>query len=132
MADDYAPVLDYIAAYWPRITCYNPKSRGTLIGLPRPYLVPHAGTQELFYWDSYFMALGVAGTRHEARIVDLAENLAAMLRRFGLIPNASRYYYLSRSQPPLFVELIWLAYRVKQDSDPTGAPAFLRRMMALA
>src|SRR5215212_2939699 len=101
MADDYAPVLDYIAAYWPRITRYNPKSRGTLIGLPRPYLVPHDGpqAQDLFYWDSYFMALGIAGTRHEPLVADLAENLAALLRRFGLIPNASRYYYLSRSQP---------------------------------
>jgi hypothetical protein len=36
----YTPVLSYIAAFWPKIIRSNPADNGTLIGLPRPYLVP--------------------------------------------------------------------------------------------
>src|SRR5579859_787506 len=131
---DFAPVLTYIAEYWPRIIRYNPRGEGTRIGLPRPYLVPSDGAmfQEMYYWDSYFMALGLVGTAHESLIVDMADNLAALYRRFGLIPNASRYYFLSRSQPPFFAALIWLAYGVKQRRGDADADRYLARLMRLA
>src|SRR5436189_3044915 len=92
-------VLTYIAEYWPRLIRHNPQQQGTLIGLPHRYLVPSDGPmfQEMYYWDSYFMALGLVGTAHESLILDLTENLAYLFRRFGVIPNASRYYFLSRS-----------------------------------
>jgi alpha,alpha-trehalase len=134
MNTDYSPVLTYIREYWPRIIRFNPKNQGTRIGLPRPYLAPSDGAQfqEMYYWDSYFMALGLAGTRHEPVIADMAENMAFLLRRFGLIPNASRYYFLSRSQPPFFTELIWLVYDLKRRQNEDEALVYLRRMMALA
>ena len=99
---DFTPVLTYIAEYWPRIIRSNPRQRGTLIALPHPYLIPSDGAmfQEMYYWDSYFMSLGLVGTEHEHLIVDMAENMASLYRRFGIIPNANRYYFLSRSQPP--------------------------------
>lgn len=131
---EYQPVLAYIADYWPRITRHHPRERGTLIGLPFPYLVPSDGAmfQEMYYWDSYFTALGVRETEHEQRIVDMAENMAALFRRFGIIPNGSRYYFLSRSQPPFFTAMIWLAYEVKRRRDAAEAEGFLKRMMRLA
>lgn len=131
---DFAPVLTYIAEYWPRIIRHNPRGEGTRIGLPRPYLVPSDGAmfQEMYYWDSYFMALGLVDTAHEPLIVDMVENLAYMYRRFGVIPNASRYYFLSRSQPPFLTALIWLAYDVKRRQGATDADRFLGRMMRLA
>src|SRR5690242_866514 len=109
---DLRPALAYIADYWPRIIRANPDEQGTLMGLPRPYVVPAASGifQEMYYWDSYFMALGLVGTPHEEQILDMTENMAYLLRRFGVIPNASRYYFLSRSQPPFFTQMIWLAY----------------------
>src|SRR5215207_5068265 len=119
MDADYSRVLTYSADYWPRIIRFHPKNQGTLIGLPRPYLVSSdsAQFQEMYYWDSYFMMLGLGGTRHEPLIADMAENLAFLLRRFGLIPNASRYYFLSRSQPPFFTELIWRVYELKRGQN---------------
>ncbi len=133
----YTPVLSYIAAFWPKIIRSNPADSGTLIGLPRPYLVPaepvgNAMFQEMYYWDSFFMALGLAGTPHEQVIVDMAENMAALLERFGLIPNASRFYFLSRSQPPFFTQLVRLACAVKQRRGDGDLPAFTARMAALA
>ena len=131
---EYAPVLNYIAGYWPRIIRSNPRPQGTLIGLPHPYVVPSDGAmfQEMYYWDSYFIALGLPGTPHEHLIGDMADNMAWLFRRFGLIPNASRYYFLSRSQPPFFPHMIRLAYEVKRKADEEAARTYLRRMMALA
>jgi alpha,alpha-trehalase len=133
---DYTPVLQYIQTYWPQIIARpSPTDQGTLIGLPRPYLLPaHSGMfQEMYYWDSYFMALGLVGTEHEALIVDIAENMAYLFKRFGLIPNGSRYYFTSRSQPPFFTQLIWLAHESLARRTPAHeADAWLRQMMALA
>ena len=82
-------VLSYIDDYWPRIIRITRASRARLIGLPHPYLVPGDGAmfQEMYYWDSYFMALGLAGTPHEELIVDMAENMASLFRRFGDDPQ---------------------------------------------
>ncbi len=131
---DYTPVLSHISAYWPRLIRSNPKEQGTLIGLPHPYVVPSDGAmfQEMYYWDSFFCALGLVGTPHETVITGMAENMAALFRRFGLIPNASRYYFLSRSQPPFFPHMIRLAYEVQRKEDEESARAFLRRLMDLA
>lgn len=81
-------ILDYIEAYWPRIVRNVSADEGTLIGLPRPYMAPAEDPifQEMFYWDSYFTAVGLSGTPREQLVVDTAENMVAMLRRFGMIP----------------------------------------------
>jgi alpha,alpha-trehalase len=78
------------------------------------------------------MALGVVETEHEQLILDMAENMAFLINRFGLIPNGSRYYFLSRSQPPFFTALIWLAYQVKQRRGDTDTEEYLRQMMQIA
>ncbi len=131
---NYDAVLAYIADYWPRIVRANRTERGTLIALPRPYLIPAhtAFFQEMYYWDSYFIALGLRDTPHEQLILDIAENLAALFRRFRIIPNASRYYFLSRSQPPFLTAMIWLAFEIKERRGDADALGFLRRLMRTA
>lgn len=130
----YIPVVNYIANYWSQIIRHRPQDQETLIGLPNPYLVPSDGVmfQEMYYWDSYFMALGVVGTAHEQLILDIVGNMAFLCERFGLIPNGSRYYFLSRSQPPFFTSLIWLAYEVKQRRGDGDVKAYLERMIRIA
>lgn len=134
---DYTAALDYIGSFWPQIIHANEHDRGTLIGLPKPYLVPAAGGetgmfQEMYYWDTFFMSLGVIGTPHEQLVVDAAENFAHLIERFGLIPNGSRYYFLSRSQPPFFTQQVKLAFEIKRRRGDADVPAFLSRMAALA
>jgi alpha,alpha-trehalase len=133
---DYTPILNYVNEYWSRITYTNTEERGTLIGLPYPYLVPNTSDgnmfQEMYYWDSYFIALGVVGTEHEQRIIDMTENMAYLFNRFGLIPNGSRYYFLSRSQPPVLTLMIDLAYEVKKRRGDADADAFLARLTEVA
>jgi alpha,alpha-trehalase len=131
---DYQNALAYVRDYWPRLIRRNPRQQGTLIGMPRPYVVPSDGHmfQEQYYWDSFFMALGLPGSDHEQLIFDMLDNLFFLFRRFGVIPNGNRYYFLSRSQPPFSTALIWLAYDVKIRRGESDAEPFLRRLMRLA
>lgn len=127
-------ILEYIDAYWSRLVRHNPSDSGTLIGLPNPYLVPSDGAmfQEMYYWDSYFMALGLRGTKLESMIPGMAENLRELMKRFSVIPNGSRFYFTSRSQPPFFTALIWEAYRVKQERSDADLHAWLSEMLLAA
>lgn len=112
---DLRRALEYIDGYWAKITHHTPKDKGTLIGLPHPYTVPSVGAQgfvfeEQYYWDSYFIALGLVHTRHQKLAEGMLDNLLHMLDRFGIVPNSSRYYATSRSQPPILTSYIWLIY----------------------
>jgi alpha,alpha-trehalase len=120
-----------------RLLRYHPHDRAgsTLIGLPCPYVVPADGTafQEQYYWDSFFTSLGLLGSPLEHLILGMAENLVALYRRFGVIPNASRFCFLSRSQPPFLTSLIWLAYGVvRRHQGEERALHYLRAMMGAA
>ena len=137
MSTDYAPMLEYIDGFWHRLIHEETSDRGTLIGVPRPYLVPAVDNhrplfQEMYYWDTYFTGLGVYGTSREYLIVDAAVNLAALVERFGFIPNGTRYYFTSRSQPPFFTKLLRLAYTIKARRHDLDAAEFLTRMTAAA
>ena len=125
--------LDAILAFWPRLTRSTPQEVQTLIGLPHPYIVPGNGAmfQEMYYWDSYFAALGLVETPHEQLVLDMTENMAWLLERFGMIPNGSRYYFLSRSQPPFFTRMVLLAQGVLERRGEVAA-SWLERMLALA
>jgi len=126
---DYQPVLDYIEAHWPQITRTNTTDRGTLIGLPYPYIVPADGEmfQEMYYWDSYFISLGLIRSSRSHLVKAMTDNMAYLLERFGVIPNGTRYYFLSRSQPPFFMEMVRLTYEAKlADTD------WLAKMVRLA
>jgi len=127
-------ILDYIDSYWEKIIRSNIDDVKTLFALPKPYLVPSDGHlfQEMYYWDSFFMALALPGTKYEHLAFDMTENCAYMMQRFGLIPNGNRYYMLSHSQPPLFMNMIWMCYSLLSPTDENAALAYLERMLPFA
>jgi len=90
----------------------------SLIALSHPYIVPGGRFREMYYWDSYFTLLGLQAGGHRELIDDMAANFADLARRFGLIPNGNRTYYLSRSQPPFFSLMVDLVGAV---SGPAAA-----------
>ena len=103
----------HIQALWPILTREDRAvSRySSLLPLPHPYVVPGGRFREIYYWDSYFTMLGFgpgqAGLRR-----NMVDNFAYLIRVFGHVPNGSRTYYLSRSQPPFFFKMVEL-------TDPT-------------
>lgn len=116
-ADDVREARDYIEHFWVNLQRYHPRDEDTLIGLPKPYLVPAhdpASTfnfDEIYYWDSYFMVQGMLHDPAKKELVlGILENLFSLLKRFKLIPNASRTYLMGRSQPPLLTSFIFDVY----------------------
>lgn len=114
---DVAPAREYIKSYWPKLTRFHPKDDDSLIGLPKPYLVPafeeghEFDFNELYYWDSYFMVQGILDQEHKELVLGILEDLLNMFQRFKIIPNASRTYLMGRSQPPLLSSFIMDVYK---------------------
>jgi alpha,alpha-trehalase len=100
--------LEHIHNLWRVLERRNRRDRGSLIALPHEYIVPGGRFSEQFYWDTYFIMLGLAADGRWRMIDGMMKNYAYMLRKFGFIPTANRTYFLSRSQPPFFVHMVKL------------------------
>lgn len=132
-AEDVAEARKYIEGYWPKLTRFHPKDDESLLGLPKPYLVPayeeghEFDFNELYYWDSYFMVQGMLDKDHKQLVVGVLENLLFTYERFKVIPNASRTYLMGRSQPPFLSSFILDVYQAYSMDK-----AWLKRAIKLA
>ena len=89
----------------------------SLLPLPDPYIVPGGRFDEIYYWDSYFIMLGLEQSGRHDLVVDELKNFATLINRYGHIPNGNRTYYLSRSQPPFFSQMVVLV--AQKDGEET-------------
>jgi alpha,alpha-trehalase len=132
-AEDVREAREYITDFWKKLERYHPVDDESLIGLPKPYLVPayeenHSfDFNELYYWDSYFMVQGVQDADHKELVEGILEDLLALFARFKVIPNASRTYLMGRSQPPFLTSFI---LEVNQAYQP--GEAWLKKAIAIA
>lgn len=101
----------HIEGLWPVLTRRAPLNAGSLLALPRPYVVPGGRFQEQFYWDTYFIMLGLNESRRFDLIDAMMKNYTYLIRKIGYIPTANRTYLLSRSQPPFFSHMVELVAR---------------------
>ncbi|MBL0924402.1 MAG: alpha,alpha-trehalase TreF [Sphingomonadaceae bacterium] len=113
--DGTADFETYLANAWNALTRTQLEAAPycSALALPRPFVVPGGRFRELYYWDSYFTMLGLDVSGRHDLIEDMIGNFGSLLDRFGMIPNATRSYYLSRSHPPLF----YLAAGLSQDQS---------------
>jgi alpha,alpha-trehalase len=115
--EDVRIARDYIATYWTKLERYHPKDEGSLIGVPKPYLVPSYAEghefdyDELFYWDSYFMIQGLLDEQHKELNMGILEDLFSEFKRYKIIPNSSQTYMTSRTQPPFLTSFILDLYK---------------------
>jgi len=121
VASTPAPIRAHIDALWPVLTRETPTASpySSLLALPRPYVVPGGRFRELYYWDSYFTMLGLAQSGRADLVEDMAQDFAFLIDAYGHIPNGTRTYYLSRSQPPFFFAMVGLL----NPGDPGAAYA---------
>lgn len=106
--DDATTAREHVRHLWRVLRRRNRRNRGSLIALPHDYIVPGGRFSEQFYWDTYFIMLGLAADGEWQLIEGMIRNYTYMLRRFGFIPTANRTYFLSRSQPPFFTHMVRL------------------------
>jgi alpha,alpha-trehalase len=132
--EDVQEAREYIAAFWTRLERFHPKDDESLLGVPKPYLVPSYDEtasfdyNELYYWDSYFMVQGMLeDPEREALVSGILEDLMHLFKRFKVIPNASRTYLMGRSQPPFLTTFIYDVYNAYNPGKK-----WLREAMELA
>lgn len=115
-AEEVKEARAYVAKYWEQVTRFHPNDDDSLLGIPKPYLVPSYNAKtgfdynELYYWDSYFMIQGLLDEDHRELTMGILDNLVALFERYKVIPNASRTYLTGRSQPPLLTSFIFDLY----------------------
>ena len=106
----YADISEHIDMLWQALTKpADSPDLSSLLALKSPYVVPGGRFREIYYWDSYFTALGLIKSGKVELALAMLDNFVDLQTRFGCIPNGNRSYYLSRTQPPilgLLVELL--------------------------
>lgn len=110
VASGWAPIRQHIDVLWKRLMRNTPTTApySSLLPLPRPYVVPGGRFRELYYWDSYFTMLGLAESGRTDLLEDMVQNFADLIDSYGHMPNGTRSYYLTRSQPPFFFAMVGL------------------------
>src|SRR5271166_1629183 len=118
-ASEQVPIRRHIDALWTLLTREEPTVApySSLLPLPRPYVVPGGRFRELYYWDSYFTTLGLAESGRTDLLEDMVQNFANLIDSYGHMPNGTRSYYLTRSQPPFFFKMVGLL----SPADPAAA-----------
>jgi alpha,alpha-trehalase len=122
-----APLVAHIDALWPLLSRDSREvpEYGSQLPLPRPYVVPGGRFGEMYYWDSYFTMLGLHASGEAARSRDMLVDFAHLIDTWGHIPNGTRTYYLSRSQPPFFSHMVELE---AQQAGPSLRARYLPQM----
>lgn len=124
--EDRAVVLEYIRTAMPLSFKESKPGDKDIVALPHPYTAPCAkdAFQLLFYWDTYFINLGLIRMDRVDMARNNADNLLLLLDTFGLVPNANRRSMANRSQIPL------LSAMVRDVADATGDTEWLRSAFA--
>jgi alpha,alpha-trehalase len=88
-----------------------------LLYLPRPYVVPGGRFNEMYGWDSYFIQRGLLRDGERSLARDMTDNFLYEVAHYGMILNANRTYFLTRSQPPFLTEMILGVYDGARDRE---------------
>lgn len=106
----------YIKENWKK-TFHPAKDLGGNVKINHPYVSPCATDfyTEIFYWDTYFINIGLMldGFFEQAR--NNIDNIARFINELGFMPNAN--YILDRSQPPFFTRMVYEYYEKTGDKS---------------
>ena len=83
----------------------NPQ-RYSILRRTHPVVIPGGRFRESYYWDSYWIVLGLLACDMKETARGLVQNLLDDVANFGFVPNGGRIYYLNRSQPPVLSEMV--------------------------
>lgn len=111
--------MNYISSYWEKIKFNHPHDKGKHLGLPNSFISPNNEIfrKDQFYWDSYFVILGLVDAGKIKLAKGMVENFIYLLNRFSIIPMRNRYYNLGTSQPPFLTSMAFEIFQVDKDLD---------------
>lgn len=125
---DYRDCLRYIEKTWKQITFYHPRDKFRHLGLPNRFVAPNNGIykNDQFYWDTYFIILGLVKCGREELAKGMIDNFLFMHKRFNIIPMRNRFYNLGSSQMPFLTSM------AKEVYEATGNLPWFKRVMKTA
>jgi len=126
--DSTPTMYEHIESMWDKLT-RGPDTSLTYssrIPLPNKYVVPGGRFQEIYYWDSYFTIEGLLASDRRGLAKNMVDNFAFLLDSVGHIPNGTRTYYLTRSQPPFFSLMVGALAREEPKIISDYLPALLK------
>jgi alpha,alpha-trehalase len=85
--------------------------------LPGRYVVPGGRFNELYGWDSYFIALGLLREGRTGLAQSLADQCLYEVEHYGAVLNCNRTYCLSRSHPPFLSRLVLAVFAQSGDLE---------------
>lgn len=119
MNTPYKNCINYIREKWAGLTFFQPEDHDVHIGLPNKFVAPGAKRgifrNDQFYWDSYFIILGLITAKKVTLAKGIVDNFAYLQKRFGIIPLRNRYFNLGSSQPPFLSSMVLEVYEVTKD-----------------
>ncbi len=124
----YDTSLRYIKFYWKKITYYHPKDKQIHLGMPNKYIAPNNEIFKFdqFYWDSYFVILGLVKDKQIKLAKGMVENFVYLYNRFKIVPMRNRFYNLGTSQIPFLTSMAYEVYEASPDK------AWLNKVMKVA
>ncbi|BEJ11838.1 hypothetical protein CspHIS471_0202980 [Cutaneotrichosporon sp. HIS471] len=96
-----------------------------------PFVVPGARFNEMYNWDSYFIALGLLVDDRLDLAMSIMEHFIFQIKHYNKILNGNRTYYLCRAQPPFMTDLALQIFNNIDQSDPKNV-AWLKRAIQAA
>ncbi len=110
------------------VNAINPQG---LLYLEHPYVVPGGRFNEMYGWDSYFIIRGLLRDGRLDLARGIVENFFFEIEHYGMVLNANRTYYLTRSQPPFLSSMILAVYDSEKAAGRSDL-AWLARAYAVA
>ncbi|NHJ21752.1 MAG: hypothetical protein EAX91_12465 [Candidatus Lokiarchaeota archaeon] len=107
--------FNYIYDFWPELTM-----DGSLLALPlsNKWVKPGGFLDMFFYWDSFFISLGLVVQGKFNLAMGILENLLYTIEKVGFVPNyIGKTVCKSRSQPPFLTSFIKELYKYRSDND---------------
>ncbi len=83
-------------------------SRTTILWVPNKYIVAGGRFTESYFWDSYWIMKGLIESGYHTTALGMLENFVHMIEVYGLPANGNRFYYLTRTQMPVLMEMVRL------------------------
>ncbi len=125
--DTTKTMYEHITLMWDKLTRGPDKDvpHSSRIALPHPYVVPGGRFQEIYYWDSYFTLEGLLADSRDDLAKNMVDNFSFLIDTIGFIPNGTRNYYRTRSQPPFY----GLMVGALSSKDPKLAVNYLPQLL---
>ena len=117
VTDTTRNMYEHISSMWGKLT-RGPDTAvqySSRIALPHKYVVPGGRFREIYYWDSYFTLEGLLVDGQDDLARSMVDNFSFLIDSLGFIPNGTRSYYLTRSQPPFYALMVDAISRDEQD-----------------